>query len=97
MNLIFKLHINDNKTLEIITKVHENLASYFKEAIKHPLGFINENKWRNLFRKTVSSCIAKILKETEAKYRKLNYQVLFYYIKIMQVCFRVFEIYNIFL
>lgn len=85
LNLILRLHKNDKKTAEIIIKIHENLSEYIKEASKNFEDLLNEKCWSKHFRKIVDNCVKKMLKEAEAKYRRLNYNLLLIYIKIVGV------------
>lgn len=85
---MFKLHTDDKKILDIVVQINENLRKFYETEVLSNPNELCELHWKYYFGKIVSYFTRKTHEETEKKYRRLKFELLYYYIKIVKVTFR---------
>lgn len=85
-NLLLKTNIDDTTILDFIIKIHENIANYLKYLNKNnSANLIDISIWRQMTNKKVKLYSNKLFKESNAKFRRFNYNIMYFYAKIVHV------------
>ena len=87
VNLMFKLHTSDSKILDIVVQINVNLKKFYDTQVKADPNELSDRHWKYYFGKIVSYFTRKTYEESDKKYRRLKFELLYYYMKIIKVVF----------
>lgn len=83
--IFFKENKNNSDILDCVLQIHANVAQYVRDNAGQQMSKSRLAKWRRLLNDTIKPYVSDLESESNAKYRRINYRLVFYLASTIEV------------